>query len=164
LKDCGDVSVAADSEDEQRALEQSPHNVEAKEMLGVVQLETGDLNSAKEVSFYSLASGRLSIHLAQTFQSLLPPNLHAPTPPPPAAHLYLAQLCDNDPLIALQHYRAAVDILMAQLKGKERAVEPSVAKDDELETRRTIVRAFIGQVEIWMDPAYDLWYVAQTHL
>jgi hypothetical protein len=91
---------------------------------------------------------------------LLPPNPGAPSPPPPAAHLYLAQLSDDDPLIALKHFAAAVDILTLQLKGKDRAVAAdanSTTKNDEDETRWTIVRALIGQVEIWMDPAHDLW-------
>ena len=60
--------------------------------------------------------------------------------------------------MALKHFAAAVDILTLQLKGKDRAADviPST-KNDEDETRRTIVRALIGQVEIWMDPTYDLW-------
>jgi len=60
--------------------------------------------------------------------------------------------------MALKHFVAAVDILTPQLKGKDRAPDVnSLVKSDEDETRRTIVRALIGQVEIWMDPAYDLW-------
>ena len=61
--------------------------------------------------------------------------------------------------MALKHFAAAVDILTLQLKGKDRAAADinSTTKNDEDETRRTIVRALIGQVEIWMDPAYDLW-------
>ena len=35
----------------QRILEREPHNAEAREMLGVVQLETGNLDSAKTVGF-----------------------------------------------------------------------------------------------------------------
>jgi len=68
-------------------------------------------------------------------------------------------LSDGDPRIALKHFAAAVDILTLQLKGKDRAVADtnSTMKNDEDETRRTIVRALIGQVEIWMDPACDLW-------
>lgn len=31
--------------------------------------------------------------------------------------------------------------------------------DDELELKSNIVRALVGQVEIWMDPQHDLWYV-----
>ena len=88
---------------------------------------------------------------------MLPPSPGAPSPPPPAAHLYLAQLSDDDPQMALTHFAAAVDILTLQLKGKDRAADLNSMKSDEDETRRTIVRALIGQVEIWMDPAYDLW-------
>ncbi|KDQ59230.1 hypothetical protein JAAARDRAFT_33954 [Jaapia argillacea MUCL 33604] len=120
-----------------RILEQSPSNPDAKEMLGVVLIETGQLDSAKE-----------------TFLSLLPPNPDAPVPPPPSAHLYLAQLSDDDPHRALQHYQAAVDILSAQLKGKERAVDST--REDESSIKANIVRALVGMVEIWMDPSYDL--------
>lgn len=123
----------------ERVLKRAPDNVEGKEILGVVQLETGLLDAAK-----------------QTFLSLLPPSPGAPSPPPPAAHLYLAQLSDDDPQMALKHFAAAVDILTLQLKGKDRATDVNSVKSDEDETRRTIVRALIGQVEIWMDPAYDL--------
>ncbi|KAJ8461797.1 hypothetical protein ONZ51_g11309 [Trametes cubensis] len=122
-----------------RVLEREPGNVEAKEILGVVQLETGELEAAK-----------------QTFLSLIPPSPGAPSVPPPSAHLYLAQLSDDDPHLALKHYQAAVDILSAQLKGKERAVDLVGATDDESELKRNIVRALIGMVEIWMDPSYDL--------
>ncbi len=59
--------------------------------------------------------------------------------------------------MALKHFSAAVDILTVQLKGKERATDITLANSDEEETKRTIVRALIGQVEIWMDPAHDLW-------
>ncbi|KAJ7650232.1 hypothetical protein FB45DRAFT_887366 [Roridomyces roridus] len=120
-----------------RILEQQPSNAEAKEMLGVVQLETGDLDAAKA-----------------TFTSLLPPHPDAPSPPPPSAHLYLAQLSEDDPGLALKHYQAAIEILTVQLKGKERAQD--LPKDDEAELKSNIVRALIGQVEIWMDPSYPL--------
>ncbi|PPQ66214.1 hypothetical protein CVT24_000326 [Panaeolus cyanescens] len=121
-----------------RILEQSPKNVEAKEMLGVCLLETGEIEEAKEA-----------------FLSLLPPNPDAPSPSPPSAHLYLAQLTEDDPKLAIQHFQAAVNILSAQLKGKERA-EDENSKNDEAEIKSNIVRALIGQVELWMDPSYDL--------
>ena len=35
----------------------------------------------------------------------------------------------------------------------------SSISEDELELKSNIVRALVGQVEIWMDPQYDLWYV-----
>ncbi|KAI0926119.1 hypothetical protein AcW1_008371 [Taiwanofungus camphoratus] len=123
----------------QRVLEREPNHSQGKEMLGVLQLETGDIDAAK-----------------LTFQSLLPPHQDALSSPPPSAHLYLAQLSDDDPQLALQHYQAAVDILTAQLKGKERAADAAGSTDDETELRQNIVRALIGMVEIWMDPSYDL--------
>ena len=80
--------------------------------------------------------------------------------PPPSAHLYLAQLSEDDPRLALQHYQAAVNILSGQLKGKARAKDKD-SKNDETEIKSNIVRALVGQVEIWMDPSYDLWYAPQ---
>ena len=93
--------------------------------------------------------------------TLVSPHPDAPTPPPPSAHLYLAQLSDEDPQLALQHYQAAVDILLSQLKGKERAANAASSSDDEAEVKSNVVRALIGMVEIWMDPSYDLWCVRQ---
>jgi hypothetical protein len=87
--------------------------------------------------------------------SLVPPNPDAPSPPPPSAHLYLAQLSVEDPREALRHYQSAVDIFTQQLKGKERAVNHDI--DSEVELKVQIVRALVGMVEIWMDPSYDLW-------
>ncbi len=57
-----------------------------------------------------------------------------------------------------------MDILSSQLKGKERAVDPAATNDDDAEISRSIVRAIIGMVEIWMDPSYDLWYVPLKYL
>src|ERR1700729_3976447 len=90
------------------------------------------------------------------FLSLIPPHVNAPTHPPPSAYLYLAQLTDDDPHTGLSHYQHAIDILVIQLKGKERADD---AQTDESELKSNIVRAYVGMVEIWMDPSYDLWYV-----
>ncbi|XP_006459532.1 hypothetical protein AGABI2DRAFT_201882 [Agaricus bisporus var. bisporus H97] len=121
-----------------RILELQPENVEAREMLGVSLLETGEIDAAKEAS---------------AFQSLIGPP--SPQPPPPSAHLYLAQLSEENPGSALRHYQAAVDILVTQLKGKRSAQNSSNASDEN-EIKNNIVRALIGQVEIWMDPSYDL--------
>lgn len=46
---------------------------------------------------------------------------------------------------------------MSKLKGKDKAIDPSGIADNEEELRRSIARALIGMVEIWMDPSYDLW-------
>ena len=91
---------------------------------------------------------------------MIPPHPDAPNPPPPSAHLYLAQLSDEDPQNALKHYQAAVDIMVGQLKGKERAVDSASASEDETEQKQNIVRALIAMVEIWMDPSYNLWSVS----
>ncbi len=99
--------------------------------------------------------------MLQAFQSIVPPHPGAPSVPPPSAHLYLAQLSEDDPKLALQHYQAAVTILLSQLKGKVRAIDESSGKD-EGEIKGNIVRALVGQVEIWMDPSYDLWCVADN--
>ncbi|KAH8118077.1 hypothetical protein DFH11DRAFT_1724053 [Phellopilus nigrolimitatus] len=121
-----------------RVLERAPSNADAKELLGVTQLENGQLEEARK-----------------TFQSLLPPAPDAPNPPPPSAHLYLAQLSDEDPHLALKHYEAAVGILHGQLKGKEKA-RGEYAGESELDVRRNIVRVLVAMVEIWMAPTYDL--------
>lgn len=109
------------------------------------------------MSYCQLVHGRC-LTILQTFQSLLPPAPYAPNPPPPSAHLYLAQLSDEDPHLALKHYEAAVGILHGQLKGKERAVRDD-AVESELDIRKNIVRVLVAMVEIWMAPTYDLWYV-----
>lgn len=90
---------------------------------------------------------------------MIPPSPGAPSVPPPSAYLYLAQLSEEDPRGALQHYQSAVTILNAQLKGKEKATEDGTGSEDVSELKSNIVRALVGQVEIWMDPQYDLWYV-----
>ncbi|KAJ7601783.1 hypothetical protein DFH06DRAFT_1489156, partial [Mycena polygramma] len=102
-----------------RVLEQQPSNAEAKEMLGVVQLEMGRDRCCSGDVFCVVA-----------------PNPDAPSPPPPSAHLYLAQLCEDDP------------------GARKRAID--LPRDDEAELKSNIVRALVGQVEIWMDPSYDL--------
>jgi hypothetical protein len=142
-----------------RILERQPNNAEAKEMLGVVQLETGAIEDAKLVRLSDLYILAIFTCL-QTFSSLL---AQSSDQPPPSAHLYLAQLCD-DPHIAIRHYQAAVDIMSNQLKGKERATSEELASDHETELRTNIVRALISQVELWMDPSYDLWSVRLLRL
>lgn len=147
-----------------RILERNPENADAKEMLGVVQLESGELDSARQVRDHHIMQAPLAqdmIPLSQTFLTLIPPNPGAPSPPPSSAYLYLAQLSDDDPLQALEYYQSAVDLMVGQLKGKERAVGPAGVSNDESVLKETIVRALIAMVEIWMDPSYDLWCVLQ---
>ncbi|KAI6122259.1 hypothetical protein EDD16DRAFT_1782702 [Pisolithus croceorrhizus] len=111
---------------------------QAREMMGVVLLELAEVDAAKEM-----------------FVSLVPPHPDAPSPPPPSAYLHLAQLSDDDPRAALSHYQTAIDLLHAQLKGKSPVVS-NTDDDDAEETKSNIVRAYLGMIEIWMDPAHDL--------
>lgn len=111
---------------------------QAREMMGVVLLELAEVDAAKEV-----------------FLSLVPPHPDAPSPPPPSAYLHLAQLSDDDPHAGLSHYQTAIDLLHAQLKGKSPVVS-NVDDDDDSETKSNIVRAYLGMIEIWMDPSHDL--------
>lgn len=94
--------------------------------------------------------------ILQTFQALIPPSPSAPDPPPPSAHLYLAQLSEEDPHEALKHYEAAITLMYGQLKGKEKA-QSGGPEETEAEIRKNIVRALIAMVEIWMAPTYELW-------
>ncbi|KAF9223373.1 hypothetical protein BS17DRAFT_781757 [Gyrodon lividus] len=112
--------------------------IQAREMMGVVLLEMGDVDAAKDI-----------------FLTLLPPHPSAPSPPPPSAYLYLAQLTDDDPHAALAHYQAAVDTLQTQLKGKSIS-RGNMEDDDDHEIKSNIIRAYLGMVEIWMDPEHDL--------
>ena len=91
----------------------------------------------------------------QTFESLLPPHPDAPSTPTHTPYLHLAQLSDEDPHLALRHYQSALDILVTQDKGKERATGSD--SDSDADVKGTIVRVLISMVEIWMDPSYDLW-------
>ncbi|KAI6039891.1 hypothetical protein EDC04DRAFT_2567850 [Pisolithus marmoratus] len=111
---------------------------QAREMMGVVLLELAEIDAAKEM-----------------FLSLVPPHPDAPSPPPPSAYLHLAQLSDDDPQVALSHYQTAIDLLHAHLKGKSPIVS-NTDDDDDNETKSNIIRAYLGMVEIWMDPAHDL--------
>lgn len=147
----------------QRILQRSPKNVEAREMLGVVQLETGSVQEARKVRSIAKFHLRLISHLpnpscVQTFESLILPHPDAPSTPAYTPYLHLAQLSDEDPHLALRYYQSALDILTAQIKGKERATESSSDSYPDADVKGTVVRVLISMVEIWMDPSYDLWY------
>ncbi|KAF8135097.1 hypothetical protein EV363DRAFT_1213131 [Boletus edulis] len=116
----------------------STEKSQAREMLAVTLLETGDVDSAKEI-----------------FLTLVPPHPEAPSPPPPSAYLYLAQLTNDDPHAALAHYQSAIDLLQTQLKGKSISTGNASEDDDEAEVKGNIVRAYLGMIEIWMDPDVD---------
>ncbi|KIJ14465.1 hypothetical protein PAXINDRAFT_12828 [Paxillus involutus ATCC 200175] len=74
------------------------------------------------------------------------------------SYLYLAQLTDDDPHTAIAHYQAAIDILQTQLKGKSIS-SGNTEDDNDSEIKSNIIRAYLGMVEIWMDPEHDLWQV-----
>jgi hypothetical protein len=59
----------------------------------------------------------------------------------------------------LSHYKSAIEILQAQLKGKGKLPADEDSENAELELRKNVAHAFVGMVEIWMDPRYDLWSV-----
>ncbi|KAG9076238.1 hypothetical protein FRC06_009624 [Ceratobasidium sp. 370] len=110
----------------QRILEREPANVEAREMSGVVDLERGEIESAKE-----------------TFLALVPPSSTAPNPPPHSAYLYLAQLSDS-PREALGHYQAAVDLVAGRIKSG------TLSAEDQNELKRMAAKALVAMIEIWM--------------
>ncbi|KZP00475.1 TPR-like protein [Calocera viscosa TUFC12733] len=120
-----------------RVLEREGGNVEARELKGVVEMESGDVDIAKEI-----------------FLSLVPPSSTAPVPAPPSAHLYLAQLySDDDARAALQHYQTAVSALLAKMgsKGKEEVDKTSdMLEEEEGEMKKMVVRACCSMVDIWM--------------
>jgi len=125
----------------ERVLELDPRNEEAVEMSGLVRVEMGDVDGAREA-----------------FTTLLALNAskNPPSPPPPSTHLYLAQLAE-DPREAITHYQTAVDLLVNSIKGKAAAPNNVNTKDDQLEeeeTKRTAIRALVSMVEIYMS---DLW-------
>ncbi|KAF9514937.1 hypothetical protein BS47DRAFT_1376401 [Hydnum rufescens UP504] len=126
----------------QRILEIEPNHVEAREMLGIIEIEEGNVDDARTL-----------------FTSLVPPSQTAPSPPSYSAYLYLAQLTDSDPRHALSQYQAAVDLLLLLIKGKER-IEPSELDDADRNSdaalRRTVISALVAMVEIWMSS--DLCY------
>jgi len=123
-----------------RILEREPANVEAREILGSIEIEEGNIDAARKV-----------------FKTLVPPSPTAPSPPSYSAHLYLAQLADSDPREALAYYQSAVDLLLILIKGKERketeALPPQVNEpnaDEITQLKRTTISALVGMVEIWM--------------
>ncbi|KAH7099739.1 TPR-like protein [Auriculariales sp. MPI-PUGE-AT-0066] len=107
-----------------RILQSDPNNLEARELLGVVLLEIGDVETAR-----------------QNFRGMLDFAVV-----PPSAHLYLAQL-DENPHSALVHYEAAIGLFSTQLKGKGSGLA-SHESDEELKS--SIIQALCAMVEIWM--------------
>ncbi|KAK6906066.1 hypothetical protein I203_100048 [Kwoniella mangroviensis CBS 8507] len=119
-----------------RALELEPSNVEARELVGIAELEAGDEERGRE-------------HLLQLF----PP--HAAEPPShPSPYLYLAQSA-SEPQEALGYYSTATAMLEKRIaeqdrkgKGKQRGAEE---EDEEVdEDVQMAVTALVAMIEIWM--------------
>ncbi|KIR35190.1 hypothetical protein I352_02459 [Cryptococcus deuterogattii MMRL2647] len=123
----------------ERALEVEPTHAEAKELLGIAELEGGDAERGRECLI-----------------QLLPPHVpEAPTHPSP--YLYLAQSAEN-PQEALGYYTTAaamlekiikVDEANARGKGKQ-ALGGEEVEDDVAEERKMAVNALLAMIEIWM--------------
>ncbi|KAG8748917.1 hypothetical protein FRC11_011744 [Ceratobasidium sp. 423] len=111
----------------QRILERDPTNAEAREMSAVVDLERGEIESARQI-----------------FLALVPPSPMAPNPPPHSAYLYLAQLSDG-PHEALNQYKAAVDLIVSRLNAGT-----TLSEDDKSELRKIAAKALVAMIEIWM--------------
>ncbi|KZV95855.1 TPR-like protein [Exidia glandulosa HHB12029] len=121
----GDFDLARQFLD--RILQQDPSHIEAYELLGIVQLELGDLDAARSTF----------LHLLEM------PNT------PASAHLYLAQL-EDEPQTSLRHYEAAIETFTTQLKGKDTPVVDGREPPTEEELKSSIVQALCAMIEIWM--------------
>jgi tetratricopeptide (TPR) repeat protein len=137
-----------------RVLDRELANLEALELLGTVNVELGNIEEARTVctfEIYFSPSGDLI--LEQAFSSLVTLTTSQNVPTPPSAHLYLAQLEDEDPKNALRHYETAVELLNALLKSSGESRPSSLDIEDE-EIKRMAIKALISMVEIYMS---DLW-------
>ncbi|ODN97274.1 hypothetical protein L198_03837 [Cryptococcus wingfieldii CBS 7118] len=119
----------------ERVLEIDPKNLEARELVGIAELEAGDPDVGRQ-------------HLLE----LLPP--HTPQAPEHASpYLYLAQ-CAQDPQEALGYYTTATAMLEKRIGEKDQKGKSKVAEDgqeaEEDEERKTVVNALVAMIEIWM--------------
>ena len=128
-------------------------SLEARELLGVAELEGGDSEVGREVS-----SGKEPCCNQTDSQHLLhlfPP--YTPEPPSsPSPYLYLAQIA-NDPQEALGYYSTAASMLENVLASMTKV---SSTEEGE-EERKMAVTALVAMIEIWMS---DLWYVPSFFL
>jgi hypothetical protein len=107
-------------------------------MLGVSLLETGEIDVAKEVSVFCGLSCCPWPNIIQASQSLIQPPL--PQPPLPSAHLYLAQLSEENPTLATQHYQAT-GCSYNSVKGKHAAKHSATTNPPDETKSRTISSA-----------------------
>ncbi|WWC63992.1 uncharacterized protein I303_106598 [Kwoniella dejecticola CBS 10117] len=119
-----------------RALELEPTNAEARELVGIAELEAGDEDRGRE-------------HLLQLF----PP--HAAEPPShPSPYLYLAQSA-SEPQEALGYYSTATAMIEKRIaeqdrKGKGRQANDGEEEEEIDEERQMAVTALVAMIEIWM--------------
>ncbi|WOO81451.1 putative assembly chaperone of rpl4 [Vanrija pseudolonga] len=125
----------------ERALQLEPTNLEARELLGVAELEEGDGDKGRE--------GR------QHLLHLFPPHTAEP-PSSPSPYLYLAQSA-SEPQEALGYYSTAAAMIENKLngKGKGKAADPAEVEEE----RRMAVTSLIAMIEIWMS---DLCFEAEA--
>ncbi|KAL1411139.1 hypothetical protein Q8F55_002089 [Vanrija albida] len=114
----------------ERALQLEEGNLEARELLGVAELEEGDGDKGRE-------------HLLRLF----PPHTAEP-PASPSPYLYLAQSA-AEPQEALGYYSTAAAMIenLQAGKGKGRAERDAAELEEE---RRIAVTSLIAMIEIWM--------------
>ncbi|RSH94992.1 hypothetical protein EHS25_000077 [Saitozyma podzolica] len=134
-----------------RAIQLEPANLEARELLGVAELEGGDPDVGRE---RRVLTGLIT---PQHLLHLFPPHTAEP-PSSPSPYLYLAQSA-SDPQEALGYYSTGASIIERKLgvdqgKGKGRVPEPGLAEteteDVEAEERAMAVRCLVAMIEIWM--------------
>ncbi|KAF8340566.1 TPR-like protein [Cantharellus anzutake] len=116
-----------------RILERDPANSKGREMLGLIEIEDGNIDAARKA-----------------FSSLIPPSPTSPSPPPYSAYLYLAQLTDDDPREALAYYQSAVDLLLKETERGNNQPQASEKNEDVFKLKLTTISALVGMVEIWM--------------
>ncbi|WWC91173.1 uncharacterized protein L201_006114 [Kwoniella dendrophila CBS 6074] len=119
-----------------RALELQPTNLEARELVGIAELEAGDEDRGRE-------------HLLKLF----PPNVPE-SPSHPSPYLYLAQ-CAKEAQEALGYYSTATAMLEKSIADKDRkgkGKQDSIADEPEDfdEERQMAVTALVAMIEIWM--------------
>ncbi|WVO15441.1 hypothetical protein L204_103099 [Cryptococcus depauperatus] len=118
----------------ERALEVEPTHLEAKELVGIAELEGGDAEQGR-----------------QYLLELFPP--HSSLAPSHASpYLYLAQSAEN-PREALGYYSTATAMLEKNIDGRDRkgkAKQEGERRDEEDEERKSAVNALVAMIEIWM--------------
>ncbi|KAL7416715.1 hypothetical protein BDY24DRAFT_378030 [Mrakia frigida] len=120
-----------------RILTTEPSNIEARELLGVCDLELGNVEEARNHF----------LHLVSTSSDLSSP------------YLYLAQLASS-PQESLAHYESAVRILEVQLKELVEGKETEEGDEDEQvvekDLRKQISGALVGMTEVYLtDLCFD---------